>query len=253
MKVAAVQHDIVWEDTAANLDRLSARIDEAAALGARLVVLPEMFATGFSMNTGRTSELDGGPTTAWLRERSGARDVWVCGTVAETPGDGGRPSNMFVLAAPDGAVHRYAKVHTFSHTGEHEHFAAGDRLVTVGVDGLRVTPFVCYDLRFADEFWTAGPGTDLFVVPANWPASRREQWRTLARARAIENQCYLVGVNRVGEGDGVTYAGDSCIIDPIGRTLVEAAEVETILVADVDAEVVAATRRRFDFLSDRRS
>ena len=252
MKVAAVQHDIVWEDTAANLDRLRPRIDEAAALGARVVVLAEMFATGFSMNTAATSEDADGPTTQWLLERASAADLWVGGTLAQASNRGSRPYNMFVLAGPDGTLHRYAKVHRFSHAGEHEHFGAGDQLVTVEVEGVRMSPFVCYDLRFADEFWAVGPGTDVFVVPANWPASRRDQWRTLLRARAIENQCYVVAVNRVGEGDGVAYAGDSCIVDPLGRMLAEASEVETVLVADVDPEVVAAARKRFDFLSDRR-
>src|SRR5438270_8578716 len=205
-----------------------------------------MFATGFSMTTAATGELAGGRTTEWLLERATSCGVWVCGTLPEVA-DGGadacQPHNMFVLAGPDATLHRYAKVHRFTHAGEDQHYAAGDRLVTVEVEGVRISPFVCYDLRFADEFWTAGPHTDLFVVPANWPASRREQWRTLVRARAIENQCYLVAANRVGEGGGVAYAGDSCAIDPLGRALVEASEVETILVADVEPAVVAAARR----------
>jgi predicted amidohydrolase len=157
-----------------------------------------------------------------------------------------------VLAGPDGTVHRYDKVHPFTHAGEHHHFSAGSELRTFTVEGTRISPFVCYDLRFADEFWALGPGTDVFVVPANWPDTRREHWRTLLRARAIENQCYVVGVNRVGEGGGLSYAGGSCIVDPLGRTLVEAALVETVLVADVDPGVVSDVRDRFRFLPDRR-
>jgi predicted amidohydrolase len=115
-----------------------------------------------------------------------------------------------------------------------------------------VTPFVCYDLRFADDFWITGPGTDLFLVVANWPASRRRHWSSLLVARAIENQCYVVGVNRVGTADGLVYSGDSAIIDPAGDILVTASGVETVLTADVDAATVTDVRTRFPFLQDRR-
>ncbi len=120
------------------------------------------------------------------------------------------------------------------------------------MEGLRVTPFVCYDLRFADDFWARGPDTDLFLVVANWPAARRRHWSSLLVARAIENQCFVAGVNRVGTADGLDYTGDSAIIDPLGEVLVSAAGVETVLVADVDAGVVAGVRSRFPFLQDRR-
>lgn len=252
MIVAAIQHDVVWEDRDANLARLAARVDQAVGLGAGLVVLCEMFATGFSMDTATVAEPTGGPTTAWLVERAAAGGAWVCGTAAERDEGSRRPFNRFVLAGPDGTVHRSAKLHPFSLAGEHDHYAAGDRPLTVEIGGLRVSPLVCYDLRFADAAWAMGPGTDLFVVPANWPASRREHWRTLLRARAIENQCYAVGVNRVGEGGGVAYGGDSAIVDPAGRTLVEAGDTETIIAAEVDPETVATVRERWPFLADRR-
>jgi len=252
MRVAAVQHDVVWEDTEANLDRLGPRVDEAASQGAGLIVLCETFSTGFSMNTDKTGEQRDGPTATWLAERAAATGAWVCGSVPERERPGQPPFNTFVLAGPDGTVHRYDKVHPFTHAGEHHHFSAGSELRTFTVEGTRISPFVCYDLRFADEFWALGPGTDVFVVPANWPDTRREHWRTLLRARAIENQCYVVGVNRVGEGGGLSYAGGSCIVDPLGRTLVEAALVETVLVADVDPGVVSDVRDRFRFLPDRR-
>ena len=122
------------------------------------------------------------------------------------------------------------------------------------IGDLRVTPFICYDLRFADVFWQAGPGTDVFLVPANWPAARRNHWRTLLEARAIENQAYVVGCNRVGTGgDGIEHAGDSRIVSPMGELLATAAGVETIVLADVDAAEVRATRDRLRFLADRRS
>jgi predicted amidohydrolase len=252
MKVAAVQHDVVWEERDTNLQRCSRHVAEAAGLGARLVVFCETFATGYSMNTAKTGEPRGGPTSAWMLAEAAAHDVWVCGSVPEVAPGASLPQNVFVLAGPGGVIHRYAKVHPFTFAGEEQHYDAGDTLATFDVEGVRVSPLVCYDLRFADEFWSLGPGTDVFVVPANWPATRREHWRTLLRARAIENQCYVVGVNRVGSGDGLDYSGDSCIVDPLGRTLAEASEIETVLVADVDREVVASVRDQFRFMPDRR-
>jgi predicted amidohydrolase len=250
VKVAAVQHDICWEDRDATLARLDPLVASAAAGGARLVVLSEMFAVGFSMDPDRVAEPTDGPTVAWLVDRAAAHDVWLAGSVPER--GPGRPRNVLVLAGPDGTVHRYAKVHPFTYSGEHDHYDAGTELVTVDVEGVRVSLFVCYDLRFADEFWGLAPATDLYVVVANWPAKRRHHWQSLLVARAIENQAYVVGCNRVGTGDGLEYAGDSCIIDPVGEVLASAASVEAIVVADVDPAVVAATRLRFPFLTDRR-
>jgi predicted amidohydrolase len=149
-------------------------------------------------------------------------------------------------------VHRYAKIHPFTYSGEHEHYDAGDRHVTIDVDGLRVSLFVCYDLRFGDEFWAVAPTTDVYLVPANWPAKRGHHWRTLLVARAIENQAYVVGCNRVGRGGPLEYDGDSCIVDPMGEILDTATGKEAVIIADVDADVVRATRERFPFLRDRR-
>lgn len=251
MRVAVVQHDIVWEDAAATRARLVPQIAVAAATGARLVVLAEMFATGFSMRTERTGEPADGPTTAFLVEQAARHGAWVCGSLVERPTAGGLPTNTLVAAGPAGELHRYRKVHPFSHAGEHEHFAAGTEPVIVDVEGVRCSLSVCYDLRFADGYWAAAPDTDCYVVVANWPAARRHHWTTLLRARAIENQAYVVAANRVGEGGGLTYAGDSRIVDPMGEELAAAAGGETVLSAEVDPAVVAVTRARFPFLRDR--
>jgi predicted amidohydrolase len=186
--------------------------------------------------------------------------VWVGGSCPEihpdAPADDQRPSNCFVLAGPDGTQHRYRKIHPFSHAGEERFVRAGDQLVTVDVDGFRVSMFVCYDLRFADEFWQLAPDTDVYLVPANWPEKRREHWMALLQARAIENQAYVVGVNRVGraasEGGTLEYSGDSRIVDPLGRLLATASRTESILLADVSTDHVAETRSHFRFLQDRR-
>jgi predicted amidohydrolase len=256
MKLAALQTDIVWEDREANFRRLEPKIAAAAASGARLVVLPEMFARGFSMDTQNIREPTGGPSSQFLASQCAAHGIWICGSIPESTAEattsGGRPHNTLVVVSPDGQQTRYRKIHPFTFAKEDEHYAAGNDFVTLEIEGVRTTLFVCYDLRFADEFWATARQTDLFVVVANWPERRREHWRTLLRARAIENQCYVVGVNRVGEGSGLRYMGDSAIIDPWGAVLCEAARDEAMLIAEVDPERVAEARRKFPVLDDRR-
>jgi len=256
MKVAAVQHDIVWEDQKANFDHLAPLVAGAVRDGARLVVLTEMYSTGFSMRPERVAEPVDGPSTQFLVDQAVAHEAWLCASIPEQPevgeAEAARPFNQLVLAGPDGTRYRYAKVHPFSYGREHEHYAAGDASLTVDIDGVRVSPLVCYDLRFAYAFWDVALDTDCYVVVANWPASRRVHWQVLLRARAIENQAYVVGVNRVGHGGKLDYAGDSCVIGPLGDVLVHAAEIETVLLADVDPAVVADTRAQFPFLNDRR-
>lgn len=254
MRIAAVQHDIVWEDAEASRAHLEPWVEMAAGTGADLVSLTEMFPTGFSMATERTAEPPDGPTATWMVEQAARHGIWLAGSVAirlEGPED--LPSNTLLLVAPDGQVHRYAKIHPFSYAGEHEHFAPGGDVLTVDVAGVRVTPFVCYDLRFADLFWEAARDTDAYLVVANWPAARRDHWRALLDARAIENQAYVVGVNRVGEGgNGLAYAGDSRVVAPGGQLIAGAAHQETLLLADLDPDVVREVRDSYPFMRDRR-
>jgi predicted amidohydrolase len=252
VKVAAVQHDIVWESPAANFEHLAPMVARAVDAGAGLVVLTEMFSTGFSMRTEQVAEPVDGPSTEFLARQAATHGVTMCASVPERHDRESRPYNQLVLARPDGSRHRYAKVHPFSYGREHEHYASGEGYQTFEIGGLRVTPLVCYDLRFAYAFWDAAPTTDCYVVVANWPAARRVHWQVLLRARAIENQAYVVGANRVGQGGKLEYAGDSCIVDPLGEVLETAADVEAVLVTDVDPAVVAATRAKFPFLADRR-
>jgi omega-amidase len=250
MKVALLQMDLAWEDVAENHRRAARLLAQAKEGGATLAVLPEMFSTGFSMDAARIAQAPGGESEQFLREQARALGMWILASVPER-GDP-TPRNMAMLASPDGGVVKYAKIHPFSFAGEDRVYTAGDRVVTADVDGVRVTPLVCYDLRFPEPFRTAAAETDLFVVVANWPDQRREHWRTLLRARAIENQAYVVGVNRAGTGNGLQYAGDSAAIAPLGETLAEADAREQVLFADVDPEVVTKLRARFPALQDRR-
>lgn len=252
MKVAAIQHDIVWEDPAATREHVGPLIADAAGRGAQLIVLTEMYATGFSMDPDKIAEDEGGPNEQFLCDQATAHRVHLAASVAQRGTDGGYRNNA-VIAAPDGSIlARYAKIHPFSYAGEHERYAAGTQFVTVPVGDLRVSLFVCYDLRFADEFWALAGDTDLYLVPANWPQPRHEHWRALLRARAIENQAYVLGVNRVGFARDLPHAGGSTLIDPLGTRLFEGGADESVLVADADPEIVQEIRTIFPFLADRR-
>jgi predicted amidohydrolase len=250
--VSGIQHDIVWERPEENFARLAPMIQRAASDGARLVVLTEMFSTGFSMKTERIAEPVDGPSARFLVEQAKANGAWVCASLPERVAAEEFPFNQLVVAAPDGSTHRYAKIHPFTFGREHEHYSAGAQFLTVDIEGTRCSFFVCYDLRFADEFWALAGETDCFVLPANWPAARREHWTSLLRARAIENQAYVVGVNRVGAGGRLQYSGDSMIVDPFGGIVARAGDGETTISADVDPERVRAVRAEYPFLQDRR-
>jgi predicted amidohydrolase len=251
MKVSVVQHDIAWEDGPATQERLRPLVGQAAAAGSRLVVLTEMYATGFSMATERITEETGGPNEAFCVAQACEHGVWVTASVSQRE-PGGRPRNVGLLVSPAGEVHRYAKIHPFSYADEHKHYEAGEQTLTVDVEGVRVSLLICYDLRFADTFWGLAEGTDCYVVVANWPQPRREHWRGLLVARAIENQAYVVGANRVGLAPkGLAYSGDSRIIDPLGVVLAEASYIETVLTADIDPARVAQVRHDLPFLADR--
>jgi predicted amidohydrolase len=253
MIVAALQTSIVWEDPQANFTRLRPKLAEAAAVGARLIVLPEMFSYGFSMNTAAIAEPFDGPSVSFLAEQARDLGVWICGSVPEFPSaEAERPANTLVLVGPNGERHRYRKRHPFSFANEHVYYIAGDADLTVELEGVRVSTAICYDLRFADDFWALAEGTDLYVVVANWPTRRREHWQTLLRARAIENQAWVIGLNRVGEGGGIDYSGDSMIIDPWGEVVCSASRDETMLLANVDPERVREARTKFPVLQDRR-
>ena len=252
LEVAAVQHDIAWESPTETMAMVRPLVLAAVESGAQLVSLTEMWSCGFSMNTDVVAESPDGPTATFMHEVAAESGAWIAGSFPEhTPGFR-RPTNRFVLVGPDGEDHRYAKTKPFSFAGESDHYDSGAPIAPIDVHGVRISPFICYDLRFADLFWAAAPSTDLYLVPANWPGVRRRHWTALLQARAIENQAYVVGVNRVGHGDGLEYTGDSRVIDPLGEVLVEAPEGEVAtLRATIDPAHVAGVRDRFRFMEDR--
>jgi predicted amidohydrolase len=233
MKIAAIQHDIQWLNRDANFSHLETLIASAAQGEARLVVLSEMFSTGFAMGEKWVNELPepfNGPSSQFLLRMAQKYNMWLCGTCAELPETGNAlPGNTFIVSSPNGALTRYVKIHPFSYSGEDKWFRAGSEVVTLEIEGMRIALFVCYDLRFVEEFWNCAEHTDVYLVPANWPETRREHWLALLQARAIENQAYVVGVNRVGAGGSLIYSGDSRIFGPLGETLAAGSSSEEIL------------------------
>jgi len=254
LKIAGIQMDIVWESLEGNLTRARKWLELAARRGARLAVPPEMFATGFSMDLDRTSPW-ALQIEAFLRDTATELGLTLVGGLADRAEDGGHPRgrNWAVAFTPQGqCVARYQKIHPFSFGSEHEHFRGGESLASFAVGNLAVTPFICYDLRFPELFRAAAIRSDLMVVIANWPSARREAWRGLLTARAIENQCFVLGVNRVGEGGGLHYSGDSMLLDPLGQTLEAICDREGLVLGEVSPTEVAETRAQFPFLVDRR-
>lgn len=252
VKVAAIQHDIVWADRDANFTHLTPLIEAAAHNGAQLIVLSEMFSTGFVVDDESIAEVHGGASSQFLSNLASKLHVTIAGSCPERDSDDPRPYNTLVVAHPDQTIDRYRKIHPFTYGKEHLHFRPGSSHVTTLISGLRTSLSVCYDLRFADEYWVDAPQTDLYIVPANWPESRREHWMALLRARAIENQAYVIGCNRVGTGGRLTYSGDSMIIDPLGNVLAQADDQESIIYAQIESDEVERVRSQFPFMQDRR-
>jgi omega-amidase len=250
--IAAVQMDLVWEDRAANHAAARRWAGQAVDAGAGVVVLPEMFATGFSMNPAVTAEPADGPTPTFLRELAGDLGVTVIGGYVREAADG-RGANTALAVGPDGrALAAYVKTHLIGILGEDKAHVAGDRPCPFTAAGLPMACFVCYDLRFPELFRMAAADASVMVVIASWPAARQRHWDALLVARAIENQCYVVGVNRVGEGGGLAFTGGTAIIDPLGEIVAHGGAEEGLVTAAVDAGHVAAVRRDFPFLGDRR-
>ena len=251
MNIAAVQFDIAWENKAANFARVGALLAEAPPCPGSLIVLPEMFASGFSMNLAATRQTDAREDETFLAELAREHRAFVTGGVV-SPAENGRGRNESVTFSPTGELlARYTKIHPFSLGGESEGHEEGLDVVTFELAGFVAAPFVCYDLRFPEIFRAAAKrGANLFLVIALWPMKRQQHWLTLLQARAIENQAFVIGVNRVGVEPQFAYAGRSVVVDPHGVIIADAGEQERILTAALDAESVQAWRRDFPALHD---
>ena len=252
MNAHLVQVDIAWEDPDVNRERIEALLERVEIRPGDLVVLPEMAFTGFSLDVARTVS-DAAAGEGFLRDLARRRSCTVVGGLVASVG--GRATNQALAFGPDGTLlARYSKLQPFSLGGEATAHMAGEEIVDFAWGGLRVAPFICYDLRFPEHFRSAaGNGAEMFVVIANWPVRRIHHWTTLLQARAIENQAVVVGVNRCGTDPSLTYNGRSFVVSPHGHLVTDAGEVEGVVTAAIDPEEIRQWRRDFPALTDIRA
>ncbi len=251
MQAVAVQLDIVWEDKPANHAKIRDLLAGVALEPDALVVLPEMFDTGFSMNVDVVAERDDELSQSFLSSLARDLNVTVVGGVVRRDA-GGMGLNESVAYGPTGdELARYVKLQPFTLGKEHEHYLPGETPVSFAWRGCTVAPFICYDLRFPEVFRpTARAGAEVITVIANWPSPRVEHWVTLLRARAIENQAFVVGVNRCGVDPTLDYPGRSLIVDPHGQVLTDAGDAECVISADLDFDASREYRSWFTVLDD---
>ena len=266
LNVALIQTSTHWHNPEANRALFEAQFEQLPS-HTDLVVLPEMFSTGFSMASEQIAETMQGSTVLWLTEQAQLRDMVICGSLVIV--EDGSFYNRFVWVTPTGDITTYDKRHLFRMAGEHEYYASGGRKIVVELKGWRICPMVCYDLRFPAWFRnqmrttsaespvsTAMPENgaleyDVLICVANWPAARSAAWRTLLGARAIENQCYVLAVNIVGtDGNGVIYSGESSIIDPAGEVLLHNSGDTQVLQHQLEFSSVETLRNQFPVWQD---
>lgn len=253
MKVALVSLDQKWEDKAHNLARCETLTGRAAALGAELVIFPEMTLTGFTMNTALSAEpTEASPSVKAFGEMAARHGVWLIAGVVFAGGE--RATNALLCWSPEGReAARYLKIHPFSYAGEHEHFTGGESLEVVRLPEWSVGATICYDLRFPELYTALSTECDVLVNIANWPARRLAHWNTLLRARAIENQAIVIGVNRTGtDGNGLQYERSSMIVDANGESLAPLVTKGEIDVVELDRDRFLAFRATFPTRQDRR-
>lgn len=249
MKVAGCQWDIAWEDRAANFRMVDDLLDGVEQ--ADLVVLPEMFGTGFSMNVPAIAEKEPSETEAFLRDLAKRKGGAALGGLVRADADGWGRNELIAFDSSGEELTRYQKIRTFRYTRESDHFRSGTEIEVFRYRDWKIAPFICYDLRFPELFRAAaGRGAELFIVISSWPTARVDHWITLLRARAIENLAYVVGVNRCGSDPANEYPGRSLIVDPLGKVLADGGDEAGVCEATLDREILLAWRNEFPALQD---
>lgn len=254
MELIGLQWNLEWENKTGNFARAAELTAAAAPKPGSLVVLPEMFATGFSMSVPAIGEDAKGETLTFLASLARRHSIYLLAGVV-TRDESGRGRNEAVVVDPEGReAARYQKMHPFRYAGEGDHYDAGAAPVLWRWGEIMVAPFICYDLRFPEIFRLAAHGgAELFVVVANWPAARIEHWRLLMRARAIENQAFVAGINRCGSDPKLSYPGATMAVDPLGNIVTELNDEEGWLKVEINPESIRACRRELPFLRDLRA
>ncbi len=258
LTITTIQADLVWEDKSANLQLLETKIN-AIEERTEIVVLPEMFSTGFSMQPQLFAETMDGETVNWMRRIAISRRIILTGSIIIR--EGNLFYNRLIWMLPNGETGLYNKRHLFAYGEEDQHYTAGNKRLIASVKGWKINLQVCYDLRFpvwARQTTTHSfskeekkfPEYDILIYVANWPEKRSHAWKTLLCARAIENQCYVIGVNRVGKDIKNSYSGNSLIIDPLGEVLYHHADSEDIFTITLQKEWLDEVRAKFPFWKD---
>lgn len=247
LKVSFIQYNTAWQDIPANLSRLSDLISEVPS-DSDLLILPETFSTGFTMDPSNWAEEMDGSAVNWMKENAVSKNLIIGGSLVIS--ENGQYYNRFVFAFPDGSVQYYNKRHLFSLTGEDKEYAKGHKNVQLEIKGWKIRPLVCYDLRF--PVWSKNDDHyDLLIYTANWPEKRIAHWQKLLMARAIENQAYVLGVNRYGEdGNGLKYNGSSMLIDPMGETQTQILDREEVVNVILNYKAVSSFREFLSVLDD---
>jgi len=251
LTLSLVQPDLVWEDKAANLQQLESMINSIDQ-PTEIVVLPEMFSTGFSMRPEVLAETMEGETVSWMKRISKEKGVVLTGSLVIE--ESGKYFNRLIWMLPNGSYGTYDKRHLFAYGKEDEHFSAGNKRLIASVKGWRINLLVCYDLRFpvwARQQSQDEPEYDVLIYVANWPQRRSLAWKTLLPARAIENQCYSIGVNRVGtDGKNIHHAGDTIVTGPLGDNILDAKNVAGVYTVTLDKQQLDEARSTFPFWKD---
>lgn len=249
LKVAGIQTELIWEDAVANRERFSQLIRN---LNVDLVVLPEMFSTGFTMDPVGVAEEMNGSTVSWMKESAVSNNFAITGSVVIK--ENGNYYNRLVFAHPDGSIDTYDKKHLFTLAGEDAAYKAGEEKLILNYKGWKICPFICYDLRF--PVWARNvKNYDLLLYVANWPSPRVHAWNMLLQARAIENMSYCIGVNRVGvDVNGYEYSGHSGVYDFLGETMFKTTpNSEEVFITTLDRSAQDSAREKFNFLNDKDS
>lgn len=248
MKTAIIQTDLIWENPKENRTQFNQKID-AISQPVDLIVLPEMFSTGFTMFPNDLAEMMSGETVFWMQEVANAKQAAICGSIIIEEND--NFYNRFVFVHPNGKIETYDKRHLFSLAGEHEQYTQGTEKVIIQYKDWKICPQICYDLRFP-VFSRNNNEYDLLIYVANWPKPRITAWDALLKARAIENMSFVVGVNRIGlDGNKHEYVGNSIVLDELGNSIVEANENDGLFIATLDKTKMLQTREKLNFLNDR--
>lgn len=257
LSIACIQSELYWEDKSANLEMFEKKI-QLLSEGTDLLILPEMFNTGFTMCPETLAETMDGPTVSWMKERAREKNISICGSIAIA--EEGKFYNRLIWVWPDGSLSHYDKRHLFGLGMENKHYHAGFNRLIIEYKGWKICPLICYDLRF--PAWSRntdlsaekkqGPIYDLLLYVANWPERRNHAWKTLLQARAIENQAYVIGLNRVGlDGNGISHSGDSMLCDALGLIEWQCSGKEELKVLELDKTKLETIRRELPFLEDR--